>query len=55
MTATAGKIDDSDSRPLELMVNEKYTGHLSVKDLHQFDAPSSPEKWERVWTEVEAA
>jgi spermidine/putrescine transport system substrate-binding protein len=27
----------------------------SIKDLHQFDAPSSPEKWERVWTEVEAA
>jgi spermidine/putrescine-binding protein len=26
-----------------------------IRDLHQFDAPSSPEKWERVWTEVEAA
>ena len=27
----------------------------SIKGLHQFDAPSSPEKWERVWSEVEAA
>ena len=23
--------------------------------LHMFDQPSSPEKWERVWSEVEAA
>lgn len=27
----------------------------SIKGLYQFDAPSSPEKWERVWSEVEAA
>ncbi len=27
----------------------------AIRELHQFDAPSSPEKWERVWTEVEAA
>jgi spermidine/putrescine-binding protein len=27
----------------------------SIRGLHQFDAPSSPEKWERVWSEVEAA
>jgi len=27
----------------------------SIKGLYQFDAPSSPEKWERIWSEVEAA
>ncbi|MBN8629676.1 MAG: extracellular solute-binding protein [Rhodobacterales bacterium] len=26
-----------------------------LKGLHMFDQPSSPEKWERVWNEVEAA
>jgi spermidine/putrescine-binding protein len=27
----------------------------SINGLYQFDAPSCPEKWERVWSEVEAA
>jgi spermidine/putrescine transport system substrate-binding protein len=27
----------------------------AIAGLYQFDAPSSPEKWERVWSEVEAA
>lgn len=27
----------------------------AIQGLYQFDAPSSPEKWERVWSEVEAA
>ena len=27
----------------------------AVNDLYQFDAPSSPEKWERIWSAVEAA
>ncbi len=27
----------------------------AIHGLYQFDAPSSPEKWERVWSEVEAA
>ena len=27
----------------------------AIEGLHQFDAPSSPEKWERIWSEVEAA
>jgi hypothetical protein len=27
----------------------------AIKGLYQFDAPSSPEKWERIWSEVEAA
>jgi hypothetical protein len=26
-----------------------------LRGLHMFDQPSSPEKWERVWSEVEAA
>jgi spermidine/putrescine-binding protein len=34
-----------------LFLNE--TG--AIKGLYQFDAPSSPEKWERIWSEVEAA
>ncbi len=43
------------------MLPERYVRTLflnqtdSIKDLYQFDAPSSPEKWERVWSEVEAA
>lgn len=27
----------------------------AIKNLYQFDAPSSPEKWERIWHEVEAS
>ena len=27
----------------------------AIQGLYQFDAPSSPEKWERIWSEVEAA
>jgi spermidine/putrescine transport system substrate-binding protein len=27
----------------------------AIRDLYQFDAPSSPEKWQQVWSEVEAA
>jgi len=34
-----------------LFLNE--TG--AIEGLYQFDAPSSPEKWERIWSEVEAA
>jgi len=43
------------------MIPERYVETMflnetsAIKGLHQFDAPSSPEKWERVWTEVEAA
>ncbi|MEM7124444.1 MAG: hypothetical protein AAF563_24425 [Pseudomonadota bacterium] len=28
---------------------------VELRGLHMFDQPSSPEKWERVWSEVEAA
>lgn len=43
------------------MIPDRYVETLFLNDtkaiqgLYQFDAPSSPEKWERVWSEVEAA
>ncbi len=43
------------------MLSERYVDTLflneteSIHGLYQFDAPSSPEKWERVWSAVEAA
>lgn len=43
------------------LIPERYVETLflnetsAIRDLYQFDAPSSPEKWERVWSEVEAA
>ena len=43
------------------LIPERYVETLflnntkAIRGLHQFDAPSSPEKWERVWSEVEAA
>ena len=43
------------------MLPERYVETLflnetsAIRGLYQFDAPSSPEKWQRVWAEVEAA
>lgn len=43
------------------LIPERYVETLflnqtaAIRGLYQFDAPSSPEKWERVWSEVEAA
>ncbi len=43
------------------MLPDRYVDTLflnetaSIHGLYQFDAPSSPEKWERIWSEVEAA
>jgi spermidine/putrescine-binding protein len=43
------------------MLPERYIDTLflneteAIHGLYQFDAPSSPEKWERVWSAVEAA
>ena len=43
------------------MLDDRYVETLflnetaAIHGLYQFDAPSSPEKWERLWTEVEAA
>ncbi len=43
------------------MLSDRYVETLflnetaAIHGLYQFDAPSSPEKWERIWSEVEAA
>ena len=43
------------------LIPERYVDTMFLNEtsalagLYQFDAPSSPEKWERVWSEVEAA
>lgn len=43
------------------MIPDRYVETLflnetkAIQGLFQFDAPSSPEKWERIWSEVEAA
>ena len=43
------------------MLPERYVDTLflnetgAIHGLYQFDAPSSPEKWERTWSEIEAA
>jgi spermidine/putrescine-binding protein len=43
------------------IIPERYVETLflnetsAIKGLYQFDAPSSPEKWERIWSEVEAS
>ena len=43
------------------MIPDRYVETLflnetsAIKGLYQFDAPSSPEKWERIWSEVEAS
>ena len=43
------------------LIPERYVETLflnetsAINGLYQFDAPSSPEKWERIWSEVEAA
>ena len=43
------------------MLDARYVDTLflneteSIHGLYQFDAPSSPEKWERIWSAVEAA
>jgi spermidine/putrescine-binding protein len=43
------------------MLEDRYVETLflnetsAIQGLYQFDAPSSPEKWERIWSEVEAS
>lgn len=61
MSHIATEIGWSPTVDVRDMIPERYVETLfldqtgSIKGLHQFDAPSSPEKWERVWSEVEAA
>lgn len=48
-------VDVRDMIPQRFVETMFLNQTASIKELHQFDAPSSPEKWEQVWSEVEAA
>jgi len=60
MTRVAG-ISVSPCFDVTSLLNKEDVGLLmldrtaELRGLHMFDQPSSPEKWERVWSEVEAA
>ena len=51
----APTVDVRDMIPARYVETMFLNETSAIRGLHQFDAPSSPEKWERVWTEVEAA
>lgn len=61
MAIVATDIGWSPTVDVRSMIPERYVETMflndtaAIKSLYQFDAPSSPEKWERVWSEVEAA
>jgi len=61
MAVVATEIGWSPTVDVRKLVPDRYVETLFMNDtkaitgLYQFDAPSSPEKWERVWSEVEAA
>lgn len=61
MAIVATEIGWSPTVDVRKLIPERYVETLFLDDtkaihgLYQFDAPSSPEKWERVWSEVEAA
>lgn len=61
MSTIATEIGWSPTVDVRDMIPERFVETMflnqtsSIRGLHQFDAPSSPEKWERVWNEVEAA
>ncbi|MCI0430239.1 MAG: extracellular solute-binding protein [Rhodospirillales bacterium] len=61
MAIVATDIGWSPTVDVRKMIPERYVETMFLNDtaairgLYQFDAPSSPEKWERVWSEVEAA
>jgi spermidine/putrescine-binding protein len=61
MAIVATEIGWSPTVDVRKLIPERYVETLFLNDtkaingLYQFDAPSSPEKWERVWSEVEAA
>jgi spermidine/putrescine-binding protein len=44
--------DELDEEEVALLMLDRTA---ELRGLHMFDQPSSPEKWERVWNEVEAA
>ncbi len=61
MAKVAVDIGWSPTVDMRKLVDQRYVDALfldrtaDIKGLYQFDAPSSPEKWERIWSEVEAA
>lgn len=61
MVIVAKEIGWSPTVDVRKLIPQRYVDTLfldhtaAIKGLYQFDAPSSPEKWERVWSEVEAA
>lgn len=61
MAIVATDVGWSPTVDVRSMIPERYVETLflnntkAIAGLYQFDAPSSPEKWERVWSEVEAA
>ncbi len=61
MAIIATDIGWSPTVDVRKMIPQRYVDTMfldhtdAIKGLYQFDAPSSPEKWERVWSEVEAA
>lgn len=61
MAIVATQIGWAPTVDVRALIPERYVETLflnqtsAIKGLYQFDAPSSPEKWERVWSEVEAA
>jgi spermidine/putrescine-binding protein len=61
MVVVATEIGWAPTVDVRNLIPERYVETLflnetsAIKGLYQFDAPSSPEKWERIWSEVEAA
>ena len=51
----APTVDVRDLLPERYVTTLFLNETAAIHGLYQFDAPSSPEKWERVWSEVEAA
>ena len=43
---------EMDQKEVELLMLHRTA---ELRGLHMFDQPSSPEKWERIWNEIEAA
>lgn len=61
MAVIATEIGWSPCVDVRKLIPERYVETMflnetsAIRGLYQFDAPSSPEKWEAVWSEVEAA
>jgi spermidine/putrescine-binding protein len=61
MAIMATEVGWSPTVDVRKIIPERYVETMflnntaAIRSLYQFDAPSSPEKWERVWSEVEAA